>query len=136
VSDACPSLALLACHRTGLAVSSTQECVLPPCSPYEAPYVGRRSSRRRSQSSTVPSFHHRYALSLSVTLPRFSTDESVSATAPWFRGPGDMETWTLLCVDGQRLRQWKSRLPRFESASKFEVQAFLVSVVCLVQDGN
>jgi hypothetical protein len=63
-----------------------------PCShwsPYKA-IMSAALSRPRSQSSTVPSFHRQSVRSVVVCdLPRFSTDESVSATAPLFRGPGD-----------------------------------------------
>jgi hypothetical protein len=58
----------------------------------------------------------------------------MNQSVPLPRCSGDLEAWSLLCVDG---RQWKSRLPRysqrfqFESESKFAVQPFLVSAVCL-----
>jgi hypothetical protein len=117
-----------------LAVSPTQECVLPLWSPYKAHMFGAA----RGLDRKVPQFHRSIVgtlCRLSVTLPRFSTDESVSATAPLFRGPGDMKP----SVRGRpaSLRPWKSGLPkdsqrfRLEIASKFEVKACLVSPVCL-----
>lgn len=67
-----------------LAVSSTQECLLPLWSP----------SVSAATRASIAKFHRSILRSVTVCGPpevRFSTDDPVSATAPLFRRAGDSE---------------------------------------------